>query len=62
MMLWWRTQTMPWSRTVLLAAAEPARAALGQQEFDAAWAAGRAMSLNQAIAYALEEPAPSTEA
>src|SRR2546428_452888 len=30
--------------------------ALGEGRFAAAWAAGRAMSLDQAIAYALEEP------
>jgi hypothetical protein len=32
-----------------------ARAQLGEEAFAMAWAAGRAMSLDQAIAYALEE-------
>jgi hypothetical protein len=32
----------------------PLRAALGEEAFAAAWAAGRAMTLEQAIAYALE--------
>ena len=31
--------------------------ALGEEAFAATWAEGRAMSLEQAIAYALEEPA-----
>jgi predicted ATPase/DNA-binding SARP family transcriptional activator len=35
----------------------PARAALGEEAFAAAWAAGRAMPLQQAVAYALEEAA-----
>jgi hypothetical protein len=34
------------------------RAALGEDAFAAAWAAGAALSLEQAIAYALEQPAP----
>ena len=32
-----------------------ARAALGEEAFTAAWAAGRAMSLDAAVAYALTE-------
>ena len=32
-----------------------ARAALGDDRFAAAWAEGRAMALEQAVAYALEE-------
>jgi hypothetical protein len=32
-----------------------ARAALGKQAFAAAWAEGRAMTLEQAVAYALDE-------
>ena len=36
------------------------RAALGDEAFDAAWAAGRAMSLAQAIADALAEGADPT--
>jgi hypothetical protein len=32
-----------------------ARGALGEEAFAAAWAEGRAMSLEQAIAFALEE-------
>ena len=34
-----------------------ARAALGEEAFAAAWAAGRAMTLDEAVAYALEEDA-----
>jgi predicted ATPase/DNA-binding CsgD family transcriptional regulator len=36
------------------------RAELGEAPFEAAWARGREMSLEQAIAYALQEPAPMT--
>jgi hypothetical protein len=32
------------------------RANLGDDIFEAAWAEGRAMSLEQAVAYALDEP------
>jgi hypothetical protein len=32
------------------------RAALGEEAFTAAWSAGQAMSLQQAVALALEEP------
>ena len=39
--------------------AAPARAALGDEAFEAAWAKGRAMILEQAVAYALQ-PVPST--
>jgi hypothetical protein len=39
--------------------AERARQLLGQEEADAAWAEGQAMSLEQAVAYALkDEPGP----
>ena len=38
----------------------PARAALGAAEQEAAWAEGRAMPLDRAIAYALEVPPPSS--
>jgi hypothetical protein len=34
-----------------------ARELLGEPTFAAAWAEGRAMTLEQAIAYALDEPA-----
>ena len=37
-------------------APEAMRAALGKTAFAAAWAEGRAMTLEQAIAYALDEP------
>jgi predicted ATPase/DNA-binding SARP family transcriptional activator len=37
-----------------------ARAALGEEAFTAAWAEGRAMSLNQAIAYALADGSDDT--
>ncbi len=39
-----------------------ARAAIAAEAFDAAWAEGRAMSLDQAIELALAEPAPSAAA
>jgi len=42
-----------------LTAARAARAALGEEAFAAAWAEGRAMTLEQAIAYALEEEPPA---
>jgi hypothetical protein len=35
-----------------------ARARLGEDAFAAAWARGRTISLEQAIAFALEEPLP----
>jgi hypothetical protein len=35
-----------------------ARAALGEAAFAAAWAEGRAMPLDEAVAYALEEETP----
>jgi predicted ATPase/class 3 adenylate cyclase len=38
-----------------------ARTTLGEEAFAAAWAAGRAMSLEQAVAFALGEPAGSNE-
>jgi hypothetical protein len=34
------------------------RRVLDQEAFAAAWAEGRAMTLEQAVAYALEEPSP----
>jgi non-specific serine/threonine protein kinase len=37
--------------------ARAARVALGQAQFDAAWTAGRALSLDEAVAYALEAAA-----
>jgi non-specific serine/threonine protein kinase len=37
-----------------------ARSGLGEDAYAAAWAEGRAMTLEQAVAYALEEPAPTT--
>lgn len=40
-------------------AATLSRSTLGEQAFAAVWAEGRAMSLEQAIAYACEEPAPT---
>jgi predicted ATPase/class 3 adenylate cyclase len=38
--------------------AAPARAALGEERFAAAWDEGRAMSLEQAVAFALEDSSP----
>jgi hypothetical protein len=32
------------------------RTALGEEAFTVAWAAGRALSLEEAVSYALEEP------
>ena len=37
---------------------EQARAALGEAGYAAAWAAGQAMTLEQAVAYALEDAPP----
>jgi len=37
------------------------RAALGEEAFAAAWNEGRSLSLEQAIALALQEPTPPTE-
>ncbi|MGI8553366.1 MAG: ATP-binding protein, partial [Dehalococcoidia bacterium] len=47
----------PLYRTEYEDAVPRVRARLGEERFAAAWAAGRAMSLEQAVAYALEEPA-----
>ncbi len=47
----------PVGRAALDRAAAGARAALGDASFAAAWAAGETLSLEQAIAYAYEEPA-----
>jgi predicted ATPase/class 3 adenylate cyclase len=44
----------------LALAVEGLRARLGDAAFDAAWATGRAMTLQQAVAYALEEARDST--
>jgi hypothetical protein len=41
------------------AAVAAARQALGDEAFAAAWAEGRAMSMAESIAYALEEERPS---
>jgi tetratricopeptide (TPR) repeat protein len=38
---------------------EAARAGFGDEAFAAAWAAGRAMTLEQAVAYALDEQPPA---
>jgi hypothetical protein len=40
----------------LAQAAEALRGELGDTAFDAAWAVGQAMSLDQAVAHALENP------
>lgn len=42
-------------RTIFDRAVVDVRAALGEEDWAAAWAAGRAMELEEAIAYALEE-------
>ena len=49
------TVHMPDVRAEAPAFLERARAALGEAAFAAAWAAGRALSLDQAVAYALED-------
>ena len=46
----WPADRLEYERTVAAA-----RAALSEEVFAAAWAEGRAMTLDQAIAYALEE-------
>jgi non-specific serine/threonine protein kinase len=51
----------PWTpawREEVLQQTAAARAALGEEAFTCGWAAGRAMSLEQAVAYALEEETP----
>jgi predicted ATPase/class 3 adenylate cyclase len=45
----------PWVRAIREHDTAVARAALGDEEFAAAWDQGRAMSLEQAVAYALDE-------
>jgi non-specific serine/threonine protein kinase len=50
----------PTARAIYERAMAVARAQLDEDAFAAAWAAGRAMSLEQAIAYALEEHASAT--
>jgi predicted ATPase/DNA-binding SARP family transcriptional activator len=47
---------VPHERTWHDRAVAAARAGLGEQAFAAAWAAGRAMTLDEAVAYALKEP------
>jgi hypothetical protein len=42
-------------RATVARATETARAALGDDAFAASWAEGRAMTLEQAVAYSLEE-------
>jgi non-specific serine/threonine protein kinase len=39
-----------------------AQAALGDEAWNRAWAAGHALSINDAVAYALEEPLPESDA
>ena len=50
----------PISRAPFDDALASARAALGEQAFDAAWAAGQAMTMEQAIAAALGEDGSPT--
>jgi hypothetical protein len=45
-------------RTELEEAVAPARAALGEEQWAAAFAAGRALTLEEAVAEALEESSP----
>jgi hypothetical protein len=53
-------RTAPAARATYERAMAVARAQIGEDAFAAAWAAGRAMSIEQASAYALEEPADLT--
>jgi len=54
-------RSAPAARATYERAVAAARAQLGEEAFAAAWAEGRAMSLDQAIAYALDESDPPTE-
>jgi non-specific serine/threonine protein kinase len=51
-----RTQPAPADRADLERVLAAVRVQVGSGKFDAAWAEGRAMTLEQAIAYALDEP------
>ena len=53
------TPVQPVERRTFEPAVAAARASLGEEAFAAAWVEGRAMSLEQAIAYALEKTAPA---
>jgi tetratricopeptide (TPR) repeat protein len=50
---------IPADRTLYDSSQAAARAALGDEAFAAAWRAGQAMTVRQAIAYALEESGPA---
>ena len=50
-----RLREMPRWRAINERDASAARASLGDEAFAAAWAEGRAMTLEQAVAYALDE-------
>jgi non-specific serine/threonine protein kinase len=52
---YYRVWLDPVQRTDLEASVASARAALGEETFASAWAEGQAMTLEQAVAYALEE-------
>jgi hypothetical protein len=45
----------PREREMMLAPLQPARAALGEERWEAAYEAGQALSLEEAVAEALEE-------
>ena len=49
----------PAERAITDAALASVRFALGDEAFEAAWAEGRAMTLEQAVAYALDEEPPA---
>jgi hypothetical protein len=49
-----------WERAENELAVAWARAALGKERFAGAWTEGRAMTLEQAIAYALDETNPES--
>jgi hypothetical protein len=51
---------LPSERTLCDRALAAIRVVLDAEAFATVWAAGRAMTLEQAIGYALEEPASST--
>ena len=46
---------LPHRRAIIDAGLSCARSTLGDEAFAAAWAEGRAMTLEQAVAYALDE-------
>ena len=50
---------IPLAEEILAQALTAARGELGNADYAVAWAEGRAMTLEHAIAYALDHPAPT---